>query len=300
MTARRILVLANLQAGTAEDEAVEAACAELRRGAAVTVRRTADAAELDEVLGARSGELVVVAGGDGSVHTVVSALHRAGTLAPDQPLGLLPLGTGNDLARALGVPLDPPAAARAVLSGVPRSLDLLVDDSGGIVVNAVHVGIGAEAARAAQGLKGTLGPAAYSVGSAVAGLRPHGWRLAVEVDGAVLADGGEPLLMVGIGNGTSIGGGAQLTPDAAPDDGYVDVVVSSSTGLLARLGYALDLREGDHVDREDVRVTRGRRIRVHGEDFCTNADGEIDGPFPSRTWTVTPRAWSLVVPSPAP
>jgi YegS/Rv2252/BmrU family lipid kinase len=305
-----VLLVANSAAGTADDDAIEAAVAVLRGSADaavdVEVARTGSPDELDAVLDRRMGRRLVVAGGDGSVHAVVAALHRRGELAATGraaappaagALGILPLGTGNDLARALGLPLDAAAAARVVLEGRDRPLDLLVDDEGGIVVNAVHLGVGAEAARSAERLKERLGKAAYAVGSLVAGAGSPGWRLRVEVDGRPVAQGDVPLLMVALGNGTSVGGGAELTPDASPDDGLVDVVVSAATGALARVGYALAMRDGDHVDRDDVLVTRGRVVSVSGEEFCANADGEVGGPLTRRTWTVLPAAWAVRVPA---
>ncbi len=299
-TVRRLLVIANANAGSASADALGAAVAALRDACDVRVAQTREAGELADVLADRGDRTVVVAGGDGSVHAVVGTLYERGELTPREPIGVLPLGTGNDLARTLGIPLEPGAAAGLLPGAAARLLDLLVDDAGGVVVNAVHAGAGAEAAQTAAGMKERLGPAAYPVGAVVAGTSTSGWRLRVEVDGRVLADGGEPILMVGIGNGTSIGGGALLTPDARPDDGVADVVVSASTGLLARLGFALDLRDGDHPDRDDVTVARGRMVHVSGEEFCVNADGDVAGPLTARTWRVLPHAWSVLAPSEEP
>lgn len=318
--ARDLLVVTNAAAGGAQDDAVQAALAVLRSATRVRVATTADAGEVERVLAGRTpDERVVIVGGDGSVHTVVNALDRLGRLSPADPVGVVPLGTGNDLARCLGLPLEPAQAAHVVLGGRPRSLDVLVDDDGGLVVNAVHAGVGASAAEAAQTWKERLGAAGYVVGSALAGAREAGWRLRVEVDGRELpgaTDGGDGdddgdggagderagdrLLMVGLGIGTSIGGGAPLAPGAEPDDGLVDVVVVAATGPLARVGYAVALREGDHVERDDVQAVRGREVLVEAcaaEDaFGTNADGELAGPFTRRRWTVRPGAWCCLVP----
>ncbi|MGN6242475.1 MAG: diacylglycerol/lipid kinase family protein [Motilibacteraceae bacterium] len=301
---RDLLVVTNAAAGSAQDSAVGAALEVLRGGARARVATTSEPAELTTVLVSREpGERVVVVGGDGSVHAVVNALERLGRLSPADPVGVVPLGTGNDLARCLGLPLDPARAAEVVLHGRPRTLDVLVDDDGGLVVNAVHAGVGASAAEAAQAWKERLGAAGYAVGSALAGVREAGWRLRVVVDGRELAsgsDGGDDrLLMVGLGIGTSIGGGALLTPHAEPDDGLVDVVLAAATGPLARVAYAVAMRGGEHVDRDDVAAVRGREVLVEaagpGEEFGTNADGELAGPFRRRRWRLRPAAWSCLV-----
>jgi len=290
------MLVTNAAAGTADELSIEAALGVLRTGADVRVEECADPADLAALVADRDGRQVVLAGGDGSVHVLVATLHSRGVLSPADPVGLLPLGTGNDLARTLGIPLDAVEAARSLLTGRVRPLDLVVDDAGGTVVNVVHLGIGAEAAEQAGALKERLGKAAYAVGSAVAGVRESGWGLRVEVDGAVVHED-EPVLMVAVCNGRTVGGGAEVAPDAEPDDGLLDVVVATSTGPLARLGFGIAMRSGDHVDREDVLTVRGRSVTVSGEPFPANADGEIHEPVGRRTWTVQPRAWSVVVPA---
>jgi YegS/Rv2252/BmrU family lipid kinase len=291
---RRLLVVTNAAAGSTDDDRVAAAISVLEAAADVRVEQCAEPGDLDRVLDGRDGRTVVLVGGDGSVHTAVDALRRRGELSSDEPLGLVPLGTGNDLARTLAIPLEPADAARALLDGSPHPLDLLVDDDGGVVVNVVHLGVGAEAAEKATGLKDRLGKAAYPVGSVLAAAGPTGWDLRVEVDGEVVEVDG-PALMVAVANGRTIGGGAEVAPDAVPDDGLLDVVVASSTGPLARLGFGVALREGEHVERADVTTRRGHTVTVTGQPFPLNADGELDGPVGSRTWRVEPGAWALLV-----
>jgi diacylglycerol kinase family enzyme len=286
-----VLVITNAAAGGSAG--VEAALAVLEAADDELEVVATDTPEESAAAVARLGERrVVVCGGDGSVHTTVAALHRAGAL--DRPVGLIPAGTGNDLARAIGLPLDPAAAARVVLDGRPRRLDLLVDDTGGVVVNAVHLGVGAEAARQAASLKPRLGRLAYLVGGVSAGLAAPGWTLRVRVDGTELVSG--RVLQVGIGLGRSVGGGSPLTPHSVLDDQQADVVVSQAVGALARLGYGLRLRRGSHVDRPDVLTARGARVEAEGDPFHYNADGEIRGPVRRRVWTIDPRGWNLIAP----
>ena len=291
-----MLIVANEDAGSAERAAVAAAVAVLGASEPVDLVYSRDRAHLDEILDRRDGRRLVIAGGDGSLHTVVGALHSRGELQ-DCRLGLVPLGTGNDLARGLGIPLDPEGAARVVVSGRPRRLDLLVDDSGGVVVNAVHLGIGARAVEAAGALKPRLGRFAYPLGAFSAGIRTRGWRLEISVDGKPVSDTSKRVLMVALSNGPTIAGGiAHLHPDAVPHDGVAEVVISYAVGPLARIGYAAHLSRGKHLARRDVQVIRGRRLTVTGEPFLTVADGEIDGPTTHRAWTLEPAAWKLSVP----
>jgi diacylglycerol kinase family enzyme len=289
------LLLASAHAGSAEQEAIEAARAVLADVGPVEVVSTATPDELDRALASRGDRRLVVAGGDGSLHLAVARLRERGELA-DRPIAVVPLGTGNDLARALGLPLDAADAARLVLTGSPRPLDLLVDDAGGVVVNAVHVGVGADAAESAGRLKPKLGVLAYPLGAVAAGLRTEGWRLRVEVDGRVLVDADRRSLMVGIGNGTGIGGGTPLLPLAEPDDGLLDVMVSLATGPFARVRFGAALKAGTHLQDRDVRFARGRTVTVTGEEVGVNADGELGGDVRRRQWTVEPGAWSLLRP----
>ncbi|MDP9843857.1 diacylglycerol/lipid kinase family protein [Streptosporangium lutulentum] len=285
-----LLAIYNEGAGSADDD-VRTAVIETLRGGADVVEAPVGEKDLEEMLDACPGRDVVVLGGDGSLHVVVSTLYRRGEL-DTRTVGLVPLGTGNDFARGLGIPLDPQVAARVVLAGRPHPLDLLIDDEGGVVVNAVHLGVGAEASEQAKPLKPGLGRLAYAVGGLLAGVRSPGWRLRVTVDGRQMA-GEDPVLMLGIGNGVTIGGGTPLTPRARPDDGMVDVVVALTTGPLERLAYALRLRRGRHPEMRGVTTGRGREVTVEGEAVPVNADGELVGRTARRRWTVMPAAWRM-------
>lgn len=300
---KRLLVLVNGAAGTTDDDVVEATVAALRRGAEVTVAATDDEAELRAAVSSLGDRRPVVIGGDGSVHAAVRALDRAGALDRGTPVGIIPRGTGNDLAGTLGLPLDPAEAAAVVLDGAPRHLDLVRDDTGGLVVNAVHVGVGALAAAEALRFKPRLGTVAFPLGAAIAGVAASGWPLRVEVDGRVAAhpsefwaaDGSTDVLMLAVCTGATIGGGAPLAPDAVVDDGLAEVVISTATAPVDRAAFAAALLTGRHVERADVLVTRGREVTFSGPPVDLNADGEVEEGVESRTWRVEHRAWSVMV-----
>lgn len=294
----RLLVVTNAAAGSTDDERVDAALAVLRAAADVRVDTCADPGDLDRLLDGLGDRTLVLAGGDGSVHTAVATLHRRGELSPDRPLALLPLGTGNDLARNLGIPLEPMRAARLLVDGRTHDLDLLVDDDGGVVLNAVHAGVGATAATYARRFKPYLKAAAFPLGAVIAGAHARGWRLRVEADGRLVTE--DKLLMVALSNAPGIAGGtARLAPDAAPDDGRLRLVTCAATGPIARVRYALSLRDGAHRHRDDVLHVAATTVTVSGEAFLTNGDGEIAGPFTRRTWRLMPKAWRIKAPDAA-
>lgn len=301
---RRLLFIANAAAGTSDRAAVDTALEVLRQDADVEVVTTETIDELTRALAERDGREVVVSGGDGSLHAFVTALCRAGDLGEDPPtVGLVPLGTGNDFARALDLPLDPGAAARVVLASPARPIDVLIDDEDHLVANAVHIGVGEEAGRIAAPWKERLGKVhlgvlGYVIGGVAAGFGQQGRHLRVVADDEVLADGTHRILQVAVTIGSSVGGGTKIAPDAAPGDGCAEVVVSWAVAPSRRLRYALRLRRGTHTELDDVVTVRARRVTVTGvnHEFAANADGETLEPTRERTWRVVPGAYRLHTP----
>ncbi len=298
-------VVVNASAGSSEDDVVDAVVTALREGVEVDLARTEDLDDLADVLGrVPQDATVVVLGGDGSLHAVVEALDRLGRLR-DVVIGLVPLGTGNDFARTLDIdPQDPAAAARALLDASERDVDLVRDGTGAVVVNAAHVGVGAEATVAADPWKKRLGPVGYAVGAIVSGFTSEGFRGTVRVDGTEVPVRGR-LLQVAVGNGRYVGGGAPLLPEADPFDGRLDVVVSWADTPLRRLGYAWRLRSGRHTEGDDTEPLRGTRVTVEvvgstADDGGVrgNSDGEVSDPSTSHSWELEPGAWRLLVPNP--
>lgn len=299
-----VLVIGNTAAGGSDEQSLQAGLAVLRTYAETHWAVTSDHEELDAVLADAGSRWVVVAGGDGSLHAVVQALHSRRDLA-GRVLGLLPLGTGNDFARGTGIPLEVTRAAELIGTGTPRPVDLILDSEDHVVVNNVHVGAGADASRHAERWKKRLGRiglgrVGYPIGAAIAATKDPEIVVEVYVDGSRVVRGDRPVLMVAVGVGSSVGGGTELTPRAEVGDGRLDVMVSFPRSGRARLAYLRDLLRGSHHRRDDVIYLRGTTVSVESvsgsEGFWASADGEVSGPHRRREWRLLPAAYSMVLP----
>ncbi len=290
------VAIANAKAGTSSADEVDEALDLLRTVRDVRLEETEDADDLREVLSRLDDDTVVLAlGGDGSLHAVVNVLDSLGRLG-DVVLALVPHGTGNDFARTIGMDRDDSAAAaRQLLDAREVSIDLVRDDQGRPVVNAVHVGIGAEAAVEARPWKKALGPVGYAVGAVISGVKHRGFKGAVTIDGRPVPSRGR-IIQVAVGNGRYIGGGAPLLPEADPGDGLLDVAISWSNPRLHRVAYAWRLRKGRHPQRDDVEYRRGREVTVVGDPTPGNLDGEVCEEASTHGWTVEPSSFRMLVP----
>lgn len=232
---------------------------------------------------------LVVVGGDGMVSLGANAL--AGLTIP---LGIVPSGTGNDVARLLDLPLhDTAAACRRVLSALDlRSALDLASDLGGRRIDAVRVTAG--------------GRSSYFVGVLSAGFdaavneRANSWRwprgksrynLAMlrelgslsPKDYVVTADGvqwRQRALLISVANGQSIGGGMRITPDAAPDDGWLDLFVVNPLSRLRFLAVFPKVFAGNHTSHPAVEISRVRKVRLEASGVVAYADGERLGALP--------------------
>ncbi|MDP9223036.1 MAG: YegS/Rv2252/BmrU family lipid kinase [Actinomycetota bacterium] len=228
----------------------------------------------EEVRSAAADASVVVAvGGDGTFNLVVNALEdRTGDVA----FGLLPTGTGNDLARTLNLPDDVEHAARAVAAGRERWLDIGRARGDGVdrlFVNACIGGLPvAVDENVTPGIKTMLGPIAFLAG----GVRA---MASFETFSAVL-DGNEvpDCVAVDVGNGKTCGGGIPVWPEAVPDDGLLDGCALPAAGPVAGVKLATKLRTGALGDIDEVMFSRGRKIEIGATPAVEiNLDGELVG-----------------------
>ncbi|MBW8172607.1 hypothetical protein K0651_06030 [Ornithinimicrobium sp. Arc0846-15] len=195
----------------------------------------------------------------------------------------------------MGLPLDLREAAQVAVSGQSQECDLLVDEDGNVVMNAVHAGIAAAATGNAEGFKDVLGAAGYAAGALKADATSGGWELNVKVDGEEVVGDDQDVLMVTVAIGASVGGGTRVAPEASHSDRKASVMIATALGAWDRATFAADLRRGKHVDRDDVMVLHGTQITVESADpdktFLVNADGDLGERYHSRTWTLRPGAW---------
>ncbi|WP_067973101.1 diacylglycerol/lipid kinase family protein [Nocardiopsis trehalosi] len=255
---RDVSLLVNPASGSGRAAAVAVRLLrELRsRGAdpAVLVGRTAaDSDRLARAAVAEGTGALVAVGGDGLVHTALQAV--AGT---DVPLGVVPAGTGNDIARAFGAPAAVPAAAEVVLRGRAATADT-VRAGGRHVLSVLACGFDARVNERVNASRLRLGRAGYVLGAVaeLGSFTPVPFRL--DVDGTrVAADG----MLVAVGNTACYGGGMRVCPDAVPDDGLLDVVLVRAVSRAAFLRFFPLVFSGAHTRLDEVTVLRGRRVRI--------------------------------------
>jgi YegS/Rv2252/BmrU family lipid kinase len=216
---------------------------------------------------------VVVVGGDGSVHEAANGLLSAG-LPELPPLGVVPVGTGNDFARAVGTSrLRPGAAIAALAAGRVARFD--AGRAGNEwFVNSMGIGFDADTARRANRLRRLKGFAAYLVAVAQTLADIRMLRITAAWDGG--RHDGEALL-IELGNNGSTGGGFRLVPDARCDDGQLDLCLITSRGLrgaLAKLPFVLVAR---HAGLRDVTLARTTflDLQAHADELVVHLDGEI-------------------------
>ncbi|MFD9000836.1 diacylglycerol kinase family protein [Streptomyces sp. NPDC059582] len=278
-TSDQLLVVIDPVARQTDGEAVRIAKDVLSAGATTKVCLPEGPEEFARALARRGSRRPVVVGDDRALVRAVSLLHRQRELA-GCVLSVVPVGTALSVARSLGVPTGTVAAARAVLYGAERRLDLLVDDSDGVVLGALHIPpvpvfqVPQEPVddpahpwlRTYQSLVRTLVPSRPPrTPSPVTAPRTGPSRLRVEVDGVTLIDLDQPVEAVSV------------TPGGA---GFaaVEVHPASVGAEVAPL------------------LARGRLVTVSGTDFRYRADATVAGPVRRRTWTVREEGLSLTLP----
>ena len=242
--------------------------------------------------------LLIVAGGDGTINDVVNGLGKAG-FPEGVTLGILPAGTGNDLAATLCIPDDPDEAEKVVRQGRVRTLDVARVRSDGIgerfFINVATGGLGAEISDAnVDELKERWGKLSYLRASFEVAKDFDVKELDLYLDDTLHK---VRAVNVVVGNCRFAGGGWLAAPKANPEDGLLDVVIIEKLGLADLLQLApSSVARSDYTGKEGVFSARAKEIRVEtqppGLEFTV--DGEVVGDEPAR-FAVVPHALKVIV-----
>ena len=236
---------------------------------------------------AELGEVPVVVSGDGLMGAIGGALAGAET-----PVGLVPSGRGNDLARALGIPDEPEEAVAVILGGHSRLIDV-GEANGRRFLGIVSVGFDSECNRLANETHFIRGNLVYAY-SMVRTL--IGWRSAR----FTIVAGGERRRISGyfvdVANNKVYGGGMYIAPEAEIDDGQFDVVAITEVGKLRFLSGLRDVLKGAHIGKPEVTTFRASRLELDASrPFPVYADGDHLTDLPVQL-KILPRCLSILVP----
>ncbi|ROR90721.1 diacylglycerol kinase [Nocardioides aurantiacus] len=288
---RRIALLINPSSGRGQGMRIAAEAVPRLRDAGHEVEdlRGRDADEARDLVHdcvERGIDTVAVVGGDGMVHVAIQALAGSGTR-----LGLLPAGTGNDVARYLDVPRgDTAAAVDVVIGGRERTIDL-ARAGATYFLTVLAAGFDAVVNERANRMRRPRGQMRYNLATLaeLRTLRP--------IDYVLELDGEEQRLaatVVAVGNGPSFGGGLRITEGAELDDGLLDVVVIEPLSRRELVRTYPKLFRGTHVHHPGYHHHRVRSVTVAAAGITAYADGERIGPLP-LTVDVVPAALRVLV-----
>jgi diacylglycerol kinase (ATP) len=233
-------------------------------------------------------DLVIIGGGDGTLNAAASGLVYTGL-----PLGVLPLGTANDFARTIGLPLDPVKAAEIIAAGVVGTVDL-GEVNGHLFFNVASIGFSAElAGELTEHAKKRWGVLGYAIVAARLLLRSRLFTAHVDHDGTT-----EEIhtMQVSVGNGRHYGGGMTVEKNATADDGWLDLYSLEIDHWWRLLRLLPALRAGTQGEWDDVRTFKTTEVTIRtSRPRPVNTDGELS------TWTpahfrIRPKAVKVFTP----
>lgn len=287
-------IIVNPNAGSVDDLAgLEAALSRLPGTEICRTQRTGHAEELARQAVEEGAELVVAAGGDGTLNEVVNGLSVDFGRAR---LGLLPLGTGNDFARSIGVPADLDAAIAILLEGRFRRVDVARVTLGAQsrwFLNMSAGGFSGLVSEKASEAKENWGPLAY-MRAAVDALPER-----QTFDMTIILNGAERLQVatynIVISNGRYVAAGIPVAPQAEVDDGLLDVMIAPATTIPKLAILVPKVLLGQHLNDDLLIFRRATRIEIESDPpMAFNVDGELLGEA-SAVFEVHPRAVEMVV-----
>lgn len=277
--------------GGARTDAADTVALRLRasgiRVAVLSGGSAADSSALLRAALATGTDAVLVAGGDGTVNLALQELAGTGV-----PLGLVPVGTGNDLATAVGIHRAVDDTVDAVRAGRTRAIDLArvtrADGSTRLFGTVLASGFDSKVNDRANAMRWPKGHARYDIAvlTEFLRLRDLPFRVVLEHASGDTETIAEPLVMVSVGNTRTYGGGIPICPDAVLDDGLLDVTLVRPAGRLRLLRLMPRVYRGTHLSVPEVRTRRVRAVTLDAPDLTAYADGDPLGALPMRVEAV--------------
>ncbi len=234
---------------------------------------------------------VIIAGGDGTIFEAVN-----GVLQSDNPipLGIIPIGTGNDFVKAVGIPEQWAFACDRIIHGSPKLVDL-GRCNGLYFANGVGIGLDAQIAAIAKRINLVTGKGIYKLATLVQLFRGiQTPRVNIEIDGTTYI---QDVTLVAVANGTCFGGSFKIAPKSSVDDGEFDVVIADPVDRFKALRLLPKIRRGRHVDLPEVQYLNAKRVVISAEQpLPVQLDGElIDKNVNRYEIEIMPRRLNVIV-----
>lgn len=218
----------------------------------------------------KNHEVVVAVGGDGTVNEVATGLIRNN----GGVLGVVPGGTGNDMARSLDIPMDPLEALKIVCEGYKKNMDIGMVN-GSYFLNIASIGFDAEVVmnniKIKQKIKNEF---SYVISVIYSLIRFKKKKVEIEIDDKIIKD---EVYLLAVGNGKYYGGGMKIIPTAKIDDGFLDICTISNINKFKILFLFPTIFKGTHIKHtKHVNIYRGKKVKFKSEEgLLLNIDGEI-------------------------
>ncbi|MEY2500143.1 MAG: diacylglycerol kinase [Verrucomicrobiota bacterium] len=290
-----ISVILNPSAGSAADlDDIVTRIGRLRGAEIRLTSKPGSAARLAKTALRKGRELIIAAGGDGTLNEVINGI---GENLGDAAVGLIPLGTGNDFARTIGVPADLEEAIDLIRAGETRAVDLVrvTSDAVRYFVNVSAGGFsGLVNEKLTAELKKTWGPLAYLRSAAAALPELRGYQTTLAFDNAESLR--IELYNVVVANGRYVAGGTLIAPEASIDDGLLDIVLIPKRPATELAVLAAQVALGTHLSSETIVFRRASKLTVNSSPgMWFNVDGELVGNEPAR-FEILSRALRFIAP----
>lgn len=292
----KICVILNPLAGSISDlDSVLKQIAQLPDAEIFTTTKPGSAARFARTAIQKGREMIVAAGGDGTLNEVINGIRED---LGEARVGLLPLGTGNDFARTMGVPTNLDEAIEVIRAGETRAIDLVrvTSDEVRYFVNVSAGGFsGLVNEKLTPEMKKTWGPLAYlrSAAAALPELRAYRTTLAFDNTESMMLD----LYNVVVANGRYVGGGTLIAPEASIDDGLLDIILIQKRSAPELALLAAQVTVAAHLTSDAIVFRRAAKLTVNSKPgMWFNVDGELVGNEPAR-FEILPRALRFFVPN---